>query len=151
MKTNTHYFAAVLSCWLLLSGCSGDGETANNTETKDQSAPVQAKDTTHPLAKESENALGVVGKAKEVKHVKSTGTIIYKELEGGFYAFVSNDGERYTLHGLNEAYQQNGLIVEIEGIVTPDIITFTQFGTVLQVKNIKVLDASRIIDNAETH
>ncbi len=151
MKTNTHFIAAAVSIWLLLSGCSEDSQSPENTQSPNNADLVEPETTPHPLAKDSEKALGVVGKAKEEKHVKLTGTIIYKDIEGGFYAFISDNGDRYTLHGLDEAFQQNGLIVEVEGVAAPDMMTFTQFGTVLKVSNVKVLDASRIIDNAQTH
>ena len=78
------------------------------------------------------------------------GSIIYKDLEGGFYAFIAEKGDRYTLHGLDETYQKNGLIVEVKGTPKPDMMTFTQFGTVLQVSSVKVLDTSKVIDNLQT-
>lgn len=78
------------------------------------------------------------------------GSIIYKDLEGGFYAFIAENGDRYTLHGLDETYQKNGLVVEVKGTPKPDMMTFTQFGTVLQVSSVKVLDTSKVIDNLQT-
>ena len=82
--------------------------------------------------------------------VSMKGSIIYKDLEGGFYAFIAENGDRYTLHGLDETYQKNGLVVEVEGTPKPDMMTFTQFGTVLQVSSVKVLDTSKVIDNLQT-
>ena len=82
--------------------------------------------------------------------VTMKGSIIYKDLEGGFYAFIAENGDRYTLHGLDETYQKNGLVVEVKGTPKPDMMTFTQFGTVLQVSSVKVLDTSKVIDNLQT-
>ncbi|WP_338517054.1 hypothetical protein [Alteromonas gracilis] len=87
----------------------------------------------------------------EKNEVTLTGSIIYKDLEGGFFAFIAENGDRYTLHGLDESHQRNGLIVEVNGVTKPDVMTFTQFGTVLQVKDIKVLDSSKVIENKPTH
>ena len=83
--------------------------------------------------------------------VTMKGSIVFKDLEGGFYAFIAENGGRYTLHGLDETYQKNGLIVEVKGTPKPDMMTFTQFGTVLEVSGVKVLDTSKVIDNVQTH
>ena len=72
-----------------------------------------------------------------------TGTIVYKTFEGGFFAFISADNKRYTLRHLPQAYRLDGLIVEITGSVNKDIITTTQFGDLLEVDAVKVLDDSR--------
>ena len=82
--------------------------------------------------------------------VTMKGSIFYEDLEGGFYAFIAENGDRYTLHGLDETYQKNGLIVEVKGTPKPDLMTFTQFGTVLQVTSVKVLDTSKVIDSLPT-
>ena len=71
-----------------------------------------------------------------------TGTIVYKTFEGGFFAFISTDNKRYTLRHLPKAYRLDGLIVEITGSVNKDIITTTQFGDLLEVDAVKVLDDS---------
>jgi hypothetical protein len=71
-----------------------------------------------------------------------TGTIVYKTFEGGFFAFISTDNKRYTLRHLPRAYRLDGLIVEITGSVNKDIITTTQFGDLLEVDAVKVLDDS---------
>lgn len=71
-----------------------------------------------------------------------TGTIVYKTFEGGFFAFISTDNKRYTLRHLPESYRLDGLIVEITGSVNKDIITTTQFGDLLEVDTVKVLDDS---------
>lgn len=71
-----------------------------------------------------------------------TGTIVYKQFEGGFFALLTNDNQRYTLRHLPTAYRLDGLVVEINGSVNKDIITTTQFGELLEVDTVKVLDDS---------
>ena len=72
-----------------------------------------------------------------------TGTIVYKTFEGGFFALISTDNKRFTLRHLPEDYRLDGLIVEITGSVNKNIITTTQFGDLLEVDAVKVLDDSR--------
>ena len=73
-----------------------------------------------------------------------TGQIIYKQLEGGFYGFVTNNGDKYMPSGLKSEYLQNGLIVELKVELMPDMLTFQQFGDVVKVLEVKVLDTSKV-------
>ena len=151
MKTHRLKLALMFTSVLTLVACSQEETNKDVTmvnkekkmETKAESMPKElvAEPVTQAEAVE-ENAKG---------EVSMKGSIIYKDLEGGFYAFIAENGDRYTLHGLDETYQKNGLIVEIKGTPKPDLMTFTQFGTVLQVSSVKVLDTSKVIDNLQTH
>lgn len=73
-----------------------------------------------------------------------TGTIVYKNFEGGFFAFISADGGRYTLRNLAAEYKKNGLKIAVTGHVRSDIMTYTQFGEVFEVTKVKVLDRSGV-------
>ncbi len=147
---NTLFFIAIA---LTVSACkeNHEGEEAimnNSNETKtdkmkaQENAPTELK--TEPVTQ---------AEAKEVSvndSVTLKGSIIYKELEGGFFAFITESGDRFTLHNLDEQYHQNGLIVEIEGVTKPRMMTITQYGTVLEVLDVKVLDTSKVINRVET-
>ncbi|GGF53146.1 hypothetical protein [Alteromonas lipolytica] len=69
-----------------------------------------------------------------------TGTIVYQTLEGGFFSLITPDSQRFTLRHLPPQYRRDGLVVKITGQVNKDIITFTQFGEVLDVSDVLVLD-----------
>ncbi|MCG7650119.1 MAG: ribose-phosphate pyrophosphokinase [Pseudomonadota bacterium] len=159
MKTKTLCLVAVITALLNTTGCSGDDDSVKQadlekqgTEMKDKSSTVQANDKSSMpkelVAEPVTQAEAVEDNAKGEMTMK--GSIIYKDLEGGFYAFIAENGDRYTLHGLDETYQKNGLVVEVKGTPKPDMMTFTQFGTVLQVSSVKVLDTSKVIDNLQT-
>ena len=151
MKTHRLKLALMFTSVLTLVACSE--EEANKDVTmvnKEKKMETKAESMPKELVAEP------VTQAEAVKEnakggVSMKGSIIYKDLEGGFYAFIAENGDRYTLHGLDETYQKNGLIVEIKGTPKPDLMTFTQFGTVLQVSSVKVLDTSKVIDNLQTH
>ncbi|QJR79698.1 ribose-phosphate pyrophosphokinase [Alteromonas pelagimontana] len=92
-----------------------------------------------------QNTLVEVKKENTVKKTSSMkGTIVYKSMEGGFYAFISDSGEHFTLQGLTAEYRKNGLKVAVKGIPLKDVMTFTQFGTVFKVSEITVLDDSQV-------
>lgn len=71
-----------------------------------------------------------------------TGTIEYKNFEGGFYALEAKDGQSYLLMGLASRYQRHGLVVEVTGQLKPDTITFQQYGTPFKVESVTILDDS---------
>jgi len=159
MKTKTLCLVTLVTAVLNVTGCSEGDDTANQTELeqqgtamKDKSSTLQANENASVpkelVAEPVTQAEAVENSAKG--EVTMNGSIIYKDLEGGFFAFIAENGDRYTLHGLDETYQKNGLIVEVTGTPKPDMITFTQFGTVLVVSEVKVLDTSKVIDNLQT-
>ncbi|NDV91038.1 ribose-phosphate pyrophosphokinase [Alteromonas sp. 345S023] len=147
---------AVCSLTWTLTGCGEDNENVEDTMT-DKPTIVEQESTEDERVKAVTDlaaepiAQGEVRDASHKKQVTLTGAIFYKEVEGGFYAFVSDEGERYTLHGLDEVFQKNGLVVEITGLPNPDLMTTTQFGTVLKVLNVEVLDTSKVIEGHATH
>ncbi|NVK56476.1 MAG: hypothetical protein HWE26_12755 [Alteromonadaceae bacterium] len=70
------------------------------------------------------------------------GTIVYKTIEGGFFALITTDNQRYTLRRLPAEFRLDGLEVEIKGSINHDMMTFTQFGELLDVKSVTVVDDS---------
>lgn len=113
------YIAVFLLALLSVSGLTAcaEGKDANTTKTE----PPEQMTTNDKLY---------------------TGTIIYKQLEGGFFALITNDNQRFTLRHLPAEFRLDGLIVEIQGSVNKDIVTFTQFGEPLDVSSVTVLDDS---------
>jgi len=150
MKNNRLKLALIFTSALTLIACSSEEENKDVTMV-DKEKQIQSERESMPkelVAEPVTQAEAVEDNAKD--EVTMKGSIIYKDLEGGFYAFIAENGDRYTLHGLDETYQKNGLIVEVKGTPKPDMMTFTQFGTVLQVTSVKVLDTSKVIDNLQT-
>lgn len=150
MKTHRLKLALIFTSVLTLVACSQ--EEANKDVTMvDKEKQMDTKAESMPKELVAEPVTQAEAVEENVKgEVSMKGSIIYKDLEGGFYAFIAENGDRYTLHGLDETYQKNGLVVEVKGTPKPDLMTFTQFGTVLQVSSVKVLDTSKVIDNLQT-
>ena len=92
---------------------------------------------------ESEINTNQQDQSQKVKHVTYTGTIVYKNLEGGFFALHTHKGQKYTLKGLQPVYRRDGLIAEVSGVVDESAITFTQYGRLLVVKSVVTLDDSQ--------
>lgn len=79
------------------------------------------------------------------------GQLVYKDLEGGFYGFIGDNGRNYTLRNLAPEYKQNGIRLAVTGHVRDDILTITQFGSVFEVEAVKVLDDSQVSPINDTH
>ena len=150
MKNNRLKLALIFTSALTLIACSSEEENKDVTMV-DKEKQIQSETESMPKELVAEPVTQAEAAEDNAKgEVTMKGSIIYKDLEGGFYAFIAENGDRYTLHGLDETYQKNGLIVELKGTPKPDMMTFTQFGTVLQVTSVKVLDTSKVIDNLQT-
>lgn len=151
MKINRFKLVLILTSITLLGACVQE-EQKKEVTMVDKKEELQNSEDNLPkelIAEPVTQAEALENNAKG--EVTMKGSIVFKDLEGGFYAFIAENGGRYTLHGLDETYQKNGLIVEVKGTPKPDMMTFTQFGTVLEVSGVKVLDTSKVIDNVQTH
>ena len=151
MKINRFKLVLILTSITLLGACVQEEQKKEVTmvDKKEESQNSEDNLPKELIAEPVTQAEAIENNAKG--EVTMKGSIVFKDLEGGFYAFIAENGDRYTLHGLDETYQKNGLIVEVKGTPKPDMMTFTQFGTVLEVSGVKVLDTSKVIDNVQTH
>ena len=136
--TRTLSTLSAVTLLFVLAGCSNEDD-----------ATVDVKE--EPLMTEKADEQKRLSASGEASEVTLTGTIVYKEMEGGFYAFIAENGDRYTLQKLDKKFHRNGLIVKVTGMPMPDLMTITQYGTVLKVDSVEILDASRVIGNASSH
>lgn len=50
--------------------------------------------------------------------ISGDGTIIYVDLEGGFYGIIADGGDRFLPENLSQEFQQDSLRISFEGIIT---------------------------------
>ena len=68
------------------------------------------------------------------------GTVRYIDLEGGFWGIVSDDGKHYDPINLATEYQQEGLRVAVEAVVS-NRVGIRMWGTIVEIKAItKIID-----------
>jgi len=120
-------FASLSAC-----GANSDEPDSNNTATESSQMKV-VKGTD-------------IDKKGADKQMILTGQILYQHMEGGFYGFVANNGDKYLPSGIKPDFLKNGLIVELTVKLMPDVLTTQQFGQVVKVLDIKVLDATKVTD-----
>ena len=64
------------------------------------------------------------------------GTVVVREVEGGFYGILADDGSKYLPLYLPEVFRQSGLRVRLLARVAPDMKGFQQWGRYLHVLDI---------------
>jgi hypothetical protein len=145
-KTNYLVIFCLCSGFITLGCNAGDGANKVENENSEQTAtkPIDAA-----IDKKAVKATELVAtpalKAKLVEEtpkvnkqlVSKDGTIVYQDLEGGFYSFIANDGSKYTPMNLASEHKKDGLNVSIEGSIVTGMMTTTQFGELLKIESIK--------------
>ncbi|WOH36941.1 hypothetical protein RI844_16440 [Thalassotalea fonticola] len=69
------------------------------------------------------------------------GTLKYYNLEGGFFGFIGDNGERFLPLNLDKKYQQNGARIKMLGKVDNDIMTIQQWGQPFRVEQVEIIKA----------
>ena len=121
---------------LILGACQQNGEP---TKKEQQQAPL-ATTSANVNTDKINNANAV----EKEKIMTLTGTVAYQNMEGGFYGFIDNKGNKYTPMNLSAEHRKNGLVIQISAKEVVGMMTTTQFGKLIEVTNIKVLDDSKI-------
>lgn len=142
MKKYTNIKSFICLTMILGLAACGANNNENDTENLAPETTVESVDlnTQMKVIKSADS------KNEGSQQMTLTGQILFQKMEGGFYGFIANNGDKYTPSGLNNEYRKNGLIVELKVELMPDLITTTQFGKSVKVLEIKVLDSSKVSD-----
>ncbi len=74
------------------------------------------------------------------KIISEASTIKFIDLEGGFYAIVTNDDMRYDPVNLPDEFKVDGLRVRFEGKLRDDMYSFHMWGKLIEIIKIEKLD-----------
>ena len=69
-----------------------------------------------------------------------TGTVIYMDLEGGFYAIDADDGNKYDPLNLPQAFRKEGLRVKVSAQHQTDVMSMHMYGTIIQILKIDEIE-----------
>lgn len=109
-----------------------------------QNAPLVVTQTEAlPQVKDEQASVEQMLKKQEAM-MQLTGTVNYMDFEGGFYGFVAKDGKKYTLSKLPKEFRKHGLVIEITAEPMEAMATTTQFGSLLKVHSLKMIDDSQV-------
>ncbi|KGJ93457.1 hypothetical protein [Thalassotalea sp. ND16A] len=70
-----------------------------------------------------------------------TGTLKYYNLEGGFFGFHGDNGERLLPLNLEKRFQQHGAKIKLFGYVDKNIMTIQMWGTPFKVQKVELIKA----------
>ena len=69
-----------------------------------------------------------------------TGSVAYRDLEGGLYVLHAEDGTNYDPTNLPDAYRTDGTLVEADVIVRDDMASIGMVGPIVDVVRIRRTD-----------
>jgi hypothetical protein len=120
MKPENMYVWLLSGC-LLLIGCiqpaasQPPGSPASNHTPAARSTPAETAET-----------------------ITLTGTVVFVNLEGGFFAIRDDDGQAYTPTNLAEMFQKDGLAVTATVRPRTDVMGIHMVGPVIEIIDIAV-------------
>jgi inhibitor of cysteine peptidase len=71
--------------------------------------------------------------------VTGTGTIVWLDLEGGFWGIIGDDGEHYDPINLDSDFQDEDLRVYFEAKIRTDLGSFHMWGKIVEILKIQKL------------
>lgn len=74
--------------------------------------------------------------------VEMMGEIVFKGLEGGFYAFYADNGKHYMPLNLQEEHKRLGLKVKIRALLKPEVRTIQMHGTPIEIIHLEIVDTN---------
>ena len=135
-KRPTGFLIALSLCFFTIA-CTEQSNMKESTATNHESA-IEKKEGSDLSLKNDLN------ENQKTANMTIQGTLVFQEMEGGFMGFIANDGKKYTPIGISKEHMRDGLIIEISGELKPNMITITQFGEVIKVNSVRVIDDSKV-------
>jgi hypothetical protein len=72
--------------------------------------------------------------------IQMKGTVIYVDLEGGFYGIIGDDGNKYLPINLPQEYKISGLKIYFKARIRSDIATTAMWGTPIEILEIEAIE-----------
>ncbi len=147
----TIYKRFSLPVLLLLTGLSGCQDDSNipepvQPETSQAVSSVVDTEDSEQLNEQMSSNDQETSQAQDGQ-MTITGTLLWQEMEGGFYGFVTKDGKKFMLNGIAEEHRKNGIVLSVTGSVMTDMMTIQQFGQMFKVEDYSVIDESNASKN----
>ncbi len=120
----------ILTCVAALTGCK-DGPIPPK-QTEDTEPNVPEPNVTEPNEPPSTD----IPKRPPKDTFEITGTVVYKSIEGGFYAIDGDNGRKYNPINLPEEFKKDGLKVKLTARLKKDAVSFQMYGSIIEVVNI---------------
>lgn len=116
---------------LVLVSCHGKANLTNNMPHK-----IPNKFGTN-VADSDQSSLVLSKKSSDIDVFLIRGTVVQKNIEGGFFAIDGDDGEKYDPINLPASFRKNGLRVKIVARENKDVMTIHMYGTIIEIIDIE--------------
>ena len=73
----------------------------------------------------------------QIHSISGTGTVIFVDIEGGFYGIISDDGKQYDPLNLGQAYQRDGLRIRFTAKINEVQASIHQWGIIIEIIEIE--------------
>lgn len=124
----------------LITACGTSQNSSDEAPAEFDASKTSSNITTKALAEND-----TINKGQQDKNKMTlTGQVLYQDFEGGFYGFIAKNGDKYQPIGLGKAYRQHGLVIQIEAHEMPDMASTQQFGKIIKVLSVKVIDDTKV-------
>ncbi len=119
---------------LLLVACAGAPEpTTPESNTHESSTPepsAAAPVENSPVTTETPPA--------DDPLIRTTGKMVYLDLEGGFWGIEADDGRKFDPLELDEKFHKEGLRVVFEAVPNTDMMSTRMWGTLVELRKIEL-------------
>lgn len=125
----------VLVCVLALVGCKGGSDSAKDMEKSEPN--VSESNVPAPeVPKPNEPPSSEMPTAPPADSFEIRGTVVYKNLEGGFFAIDGDDGSKYDPINLPGSFRKDGMKVKVTARRRKDARSIHMYGAVIEVVDI---------------
>ena len=87
---------------------------------------------------------------KNLSIISGSGTIIYQDLEGGFYSIMGDDGKQYLPASLAQDLKINGTRIWYSVLPTPDSVSMYMAGTSVDILSIEPITKTDSANKSES-
>lgn len=118
---------------ILLFSLLGCGETTSESTNID-------KDNNEIVT--TNNETEVTPELKQGKPMELSGTVVFKPMEGGFFAIDGDDGKNYLPLNLPEHARKGGIKVSMSVEIKQGVVTIYNYGIPIEIKELIITDDS---------
>ena len=123
----------ILICVVALVSCKDKTSSSDDI----QNAEPNISEANEPqVAEANEPPSSEITPPPPADSFEIVGTVVYKSIEGGFYAIDGDNGIKYDPINLTESFRKDGLRVKVTARPRTDAMSLHMYGAIIEVVNI---------------
>ena len=122
----------ISTCAVALIGCKGSSDSSRQLPDTEANVPAPNVSADPNEITPPENTI------PSADTFEISGTVLYKNFEGGFFAIDGDDGSKYDPISLPESFRKDGLKVKVTARLRKDAMSMHMYGSIIEVVTIAV-------------